>query len=320
MIKFVDVNLEYEKNHKAIDNLNLNVNDNEFLVIIGPSGCGKSSMVKMLAGLIKQTSGNIYIDDKLIDNIPSYNRGISFMQQNAKLYPHLSVFKNISLPLEMKKLDKNTIKAKVEEIAEMLSIKPYLTRMPKELSGGEYQRVNLARTLILDNDIVIFDEPLSSLDTNLKVDLRYDIKNLHKTFKHTTIYITHDQVEAMSLADRIVLMNEGKIVQIGTPLELYENPINTFSASFLSKMNYIKKDNYILGFRPSDVSLDGDILVKVIDKEIIGDKLNVYGTLDGEKIEFITDIHEVIGEEVKIKINKKYYFDVESKNRKEIDW
>ena len=242
------------------------------------------------------------------------------MQQNAKLYPHLSVFKNISLPLEMKKLDKNTIKAKVEEIAEMLSIKPYLTRMPKELSGGEYQRVNLARTLILDNDIVIFDEPLSSLDTNLKVDLRYDIKNLHKTFKHTTIYITHDQVEAMSLADRIVLMNEGKIVQIGTPLELYENPINTFSASFLSKMNYIKKDNYILGFRPSDVSLDGDILVKVIDKEIIGDKLNVYGTIDGEKIEFITDIHEVIGEEVKIKINKKYYFDVESKNRKEIDW
>ena len=319
MIRFENVNLEYEKNNLVIENLNLTINDNEFVVIIGPSGCGKTSLVKMLSGLTKPTSGNIYINDKLVNDIPSYDRGISFMQQNSKPYPHLSVFKNISFPLELKKMDKELIKTKVEEISEMLSIKPYLARMPKELSGGEYQRVNLARTLILDNDIVIFDEPLSSLDYNLKQDLRYDIKRLHKMYNHITIYITHDQDEAMSLADRIVLMDNGKIIQEGTPIELYDNPVNMFSASFLSKMNYIKHDNYILGFRPTDVELDGDIPVKIIDKEIIKDKLNVYAELDGVKIEFVTDIHKELKDEEKIRINKKYYFDIERKFRKEID-
>ena len=319
MIRFENICLAYDKTSNVIENLNLTVNDNEFLVIIGPSGCGKTSLVKMLSGLTKQSSGSIYIDDKLVNDVEPYNRGISYMQQNSKCYPHLNVFKNISLPLEIKKKDKNIIKTKVEEIADMLSIKPYLTRKPSELSGGEVQRVNLARTLILDNPIVILDEPLSSIDAKLKIDLRYDIKRIHKLLKHTTIYITHDQSEAMSLADRIVLMNEGKIIQIGTPLELLENPINTFSANFISKMNFIEYDNYILGFRPTDISLDGDIEVIILDSEIIGDKLNVYALMDKAKIEFLVDVHYKLGEKEKIKINKKYIFDSETKMRKDMD-
>ena len=317
MIRFENISLTYDKDNYVMENLNLTINDNEFLVIIGPSGCGKTSLVKMLSGLTKPTSGSIYINDSLVNDVEPYNRGISYMQQNSKCYPHLNVFKNISLPLEIKKMDKESIKTKVEEIADMLSIKPYLTRKPKELSGGELQRVNLARTLILDNPIVILDEPLSSIDAKLKVDLRYDIKRIHKLLNHTTIYITHDQSEAMSLADRIVIMNEGKIIQIGTPLDLLENPINTFSANFLSKMNFIEKDDYILGFRPSDVSLDGDIVVDVIDSEIIGDKLNVYALLDGVRIEFFANIHYQLEKQEKIKINKKYLFDKETKMRKD---
>ena len=319
MIKFENVSLTYKNNEYVMKDFNLVINDNEFLVIIGPSGCGKTSFVKMLSGLIKPTSGSIYINDKLVNDIEPYNRGISYMQQNAKPYPHLNVFKNISLPLEIKKLDKNTIKNKVEEVAEMLSIKPYLTRLPKELSGGEAQRVNLARTLILDNPIVILDEPLSSIDAKLKIDLRYDIKRIHKMLNHTTIYITHDQSEAISLADRIVLMNEGKIVQIGTPLELLENPNSTFSANFLSKMNFIEENNSIIGFRPTDVSINGDILVDIIDSEIAGDKLNCYASYNGFKIEFLVDVHYELSKQEKIKINKKYIFDIDTKMRKDMD-
>ena len=319
MIRFENVNLSYDNKMNVIENLNLTINDNEFLVIIGPSGCGKSSLVKMLAGLIKPTSGSIFIDEKKVNDVEPYNRGISFMQQNSKPYPHLSVFDNIAFPLNLKKMDKSEIKEKVEEIADKLSIKPYLNRLPKELSGGEYQRLNLARTLILDNNIVIFDEPLSSLDANLKDNMKRDIKELHKLYKHTTIYITHDEKEAMSLADRIVLMKDGKIVQDGSPLDLYLNPVNTFSASFLSKMNYIKKNDYILGFRPSDVSLDGDILVKIIDSEIINGHLNVYADLDGNKIEFITEIGTKLKDEEYIKINKEYIFDFDTKMRKDMD-
>ena len=319
MIRFENINLSYDNKTNIIENLNLTINDNEFLVIIGPSGCGKSSLVKMLSGLIKPTSGNIFIDDKLVNEAEPFNRGISFMQQNAKPYPHLSVFDNIAFPLQLKKLDKETVKNKVIEIADKLSIKPYLSRLPKELSGGEYQRLNLARTLVLDNNIVIFDEPLSSLDYNLKDNMKRDIKELHKLYNHTTIYITHDRKEAMSLADRIVLMKDGKIIQVGTPMELYLNPINTFSASFLSKMNYINHDNYIIGFRPADVSLDGDLKVEIIDSEIVDGKKNVYAKLDDEKIEFIVDINRELKKEEFIKINKEYIFDFDTKMRKDMD-
>lgn len=317
MIRFEDVSLSYDKKEYVIENLNLTINDNELLVIVGPSGCGKTSLVTLLSGLIKPTSGNIYIDDKNVNDVEPYNRGISYMQQNAKPYPHMSVFDNIAFGLEIKKLDKETIKTKVEEIAEMLSIKPYLKRKPKELSGGEVQRLNLARALVLDNNIVILDEPLSSIDAKLKKDMRFDIKQLHKYKNNTIIYITHDQEEAMSLADRIVLMNEGKIVQIGTPVEIYDNPVNMFVADFIGKMNFIKTDKEYIGFRPEDVTLNGDIEVKILDSEILGNKKEVYALLDDTKIKFIVDNKVELKEIEKIKINKKYIFDLDTKMRKD---
>jgi len=317
MIRFEDVSLSYDKKEYVIENLNLTINDNELLVIVGPSGCGKTSLVTLLSGLIKPTSGNIYIDDKNVNDVEPYNRGISYMQQRSKPYPHMSVFDNIAFGLEIKKLDKETIKTKVEEISEMLSIKPYLKRKPNELSGGEVQRLNLARSLVLDNNIVILDEPLSSIDAKLKKDMRFDIKQLHKFKNNTIIYITHDQEEAMSLADRIVLMNEGKIVQIGRPIDLYDNPINMFAADFISKMNFIEEEKEFIGFRPEDVTLNGDLEVKILDSEIIGNKKEVYALLSDKKIKFIVDNKQELKEIEKIKINKKYIFDKETKMRKD---
>ena len=316
MIRFENISLKYNNNY-VIENLNLTIDDNDFLVIVGPSGCGKTSLVKMLAGLIKPTSGNIYINDLLVNDIEPYKRDIAFMQQNSKSYPHMNVFDNIAFGLEAIKMDKNTIKNKVEEIAEMLSIKPYLDRLPNKLSGGEQQRLNLARALVLDKKIVILDEPLSNIDAKLKTDMRFDIKRLHEYKKCTTIYITHDQEEAMSLATKIVLMKDGKIVQVGSPKEIYDNPINMFSANFIGKMNFIKKDNYYLGFRPSDVSLNGDILVKIIGEELYGKNKNVFALMDNERIEFLVDANTSLEKEEKIKINKEYIFDFDTKMRKE---
>ena len=319
MIKFQNVTLSYDSKENIIDNLNLEINDNEFLVIVGPSGCGKTSLVKMLAGLIKPTSGSIYINDKMINDIEPYNRGISYMQQNSKVYPHMNVYNNISFGLEAKKMDKESIDLKVNEIAEMLSIKPYLKRKPSELSGGELQRVNLAKTLVLDNKIVIFDEPLSNIDAKLKADMRFDIKRLHNIKNNTTIYITHDQEEAMSLADRIVLMDKGSIVQIGTPIELLDKPINMFCANFIGKMNFIKESDKYIGFRLTDVTLGGDLLVKVIGSEIIGDRKKVIGLLDDKKIEFLVDLKESIKDEEYISINKKYIFNLDKNLERVID-
>ena len=319
MIKFQNVTLSYDSKENIIDNLNLEINDNEFLVIVGPSGCGKTSLVKMLAGLIKPTSGSIYINDKVINDIEPYNRGISYMQQNSKVYPHMNVYNNISFGLEAKKMDKKDIDLKVNEIAEMLSIKPYLLRKPNELSGGELQRVNLAKTLVLDNKIVIFDEPLSNIDAKLKNDMRFDIKRLHNIKNNTTIYITHDQEEAMSLADRIVLMDKGKIIQIGTPIEFLENPVNMFSANFIGKMNFIKDNDKYIGFRLTDVSLDGNIKVEVIGSEIVGDRKKIIATLDNNKIEFFVNLKESLGDTINIKINKKYIFNLDKNLERVID-
>ncbi|MCR5462757.1 MAG: ABC transporter ATP-binding protein [bacterium] len=319
MIKFQNLTLSYDNKENIIDNLNLEINDNEFLVIVGPSGCGKTSLVKMLAGLIKPTSGSIYINDKVINDVEPYNRGISYMQQNSKVYPHMNVYNNISFGLEAKKMDKESIDLKVNEIAEMLSIKPYLKRKPSELSGGELQRVNLAKTLVLDNKIVIFDEPLSNIDAKLKADMRFDIKRLHNIKNNTTIYITHDQEEAMSLADRIVLMDKGQIIQVGTPIELLDKPINMFSANFIGKMNFIKDNDKYIGFRLTDVTLGGDLLVKVIGSEIVGDRKKIIGILDDNKIEFFVGLKDDIKDEEYISINKKYIFNLDKNLERIID-
>lgn len=314
MIVFEGISKIYKESIKAVSDFNLTVNDGEFLVIIGPSGCGKTSVLRMLAGLEKITSGTIKIDDKIINDIDPSKRGISMMFQHYALFPHLNVYDNIAFGLQLLKEPKEYIDTRVTKIAEMLDLKPFLGRKPKELSGGEAQRVALGRAIAIENKIVLFDEPLSNIDAKLKVEMRSEIRHIHDVLKNTTIYITHDQVEAMSLADRIVVMRNGFIEQIGTPMEIYDNPDNMFVGDFISKMNFIKKDK-IWGFRPNDVTLGGDIIVKVKSEEVLGVRKNVYALLGEQEIVFEVDAHQIINKEERISINNVLYFDVDTKKR-----
>lgn len=310
MIKFINVSKIYNGNiDYSLYDFNLEIQDNEFIVIVGPSGCGKTTLVRLLSGLDKPTSGDILIDGESMIDVEPSNRKISYMRQNAKLFPHLNLHDNIALGLEAKKMDKNIIESKIDEVAEMLSIKPFLNRKPNELSGGELQRGALARLLVLDNPILIYDEPLSSLDTNLRLDMKLDIKRIHESKKCTTIYITHDKEEALSLASRLVVINKGKIVEVGTPVELYNNPNNLFTATFISKMNIISRENEIIGFRPEDVSINGDIIVDVIEVDNLGNKKKVYAKYLDSRIEFYVDANYELKDKESISINKMYYFD-----------
>ena len=224
-----------------INNVNLNVQDKEFLVLVGSSGCGKSTLLRMIAGLEDITSGNIYIDDKLVNNIPPKDRDIAFVFQNYALYPHMSVYENMAFPLKMRKLTKKEIDIKVRETAKILDLTELLERKPKQLSGGQRQRVALGRAIVRNPKVFLMDEPLSNLDAKLRVQMRSEIKKLHKQLQTTFIYVTHDQTEAMTMGDRIAVINDGIIQQIGTPKDVYNNPINKFVAGFLGSpsMNFI---------------------------------------------------------------------------------
>lgn len=308
MIKFIDVSKSYDNKEYVIKNFNMTVNDNEFIVVVGSSGCGKTTLVRMLAGLEKITSGSIYINDTLINDVEPSKRGISFMQQNSKLFPHLNIYDNIKLGLEAKKIDKNIIDSKINEIAEMLSIKPLLKRKPSEVSGGEAQRCALARMLVLDNDILIYDEPLSSLDTNLRNDLKNDIKKIHELSKKTTIYITHDKEEALSLADRIILINKGDIIEVGSPNDLYNNPKNVYTAKFISNMNIIDLGDSIIGVKMEDVILNGDKEIVVTNVDFLGNKKRVYAKFMNNDISFFVDINYNLKEKEMIDFTNVYYF------------
>jgi multiple sugar transport system ATP-binding protein len=208
---------------------------------LGPSGCGKTTIIKCIAGLIEPTEGQIYIDDTLINKLPPKQRDVAMVFQSYALYPHMSVYDNISFPLKMRKISKNVIKNQVENIAKLLDINPYLNRKPKELSGGQMQRVALARALVRKPKLFLMDEPLSNLDAKLRMQMRTEIKKLQKKIGITTIYITHDQIEAMSMADQIIVMDKGVIQQIGSPEEIYHKPDNIFVANFIGNppMNFL---------------------------------------------------------------------------------
>lgn len=232
-ISFKNISKTYNNNFTAVKDISFEISRGEFAVLVGPSGCGKSTILKMLAGLEDITQGELYFDDKLMNSVESKNRNIGMVFQNYALYPHLSVFDNLAFPLKINKVDKKEIKSRVEEIANMLGLFDYLQKKPKHLSGGQRQRVALGRAIIKQPNIFLFDEPLSNLDAKLRVQMRTEIINLHRKYKATSIYVTHDQTEAMTMADRIILLNEGKVVQIGSPNELYNSPQNIFAASFL---------------------------------------------------------------------------------------
>lgn len=281
----------------GVDNFNLEIADSEFLVLLGPSGCGKTTTMRMIAGLEELTSGEIWIGDKMVNRLEPKDRDISMVFQSYGLYPNLSVYENIRFPLRVRNIPKAEHYERVMRASDMVELGPFLDRRPAALSGGQRQRVALARAIVREPNAFLMDEPLSNLDAKLRVSTRAQIKNLHHTLKTTTIYVTHDQIEAMTLADRVVVMNHGVVQQLGTPTEIYDRPANTFVASFIGSpaMNLIAGEvvdgtfhaegmqiaglravagPVTLGFRAEDARVvheGGEITAPVYSMELLGD-------------------------------------------------
>tara|TARA_B100000886_G_scaffold269431_1_gene193481 strand:+ start:21 stop:1073 length:1053 start_codon:yes stop_codon:yes gene_type:complete len=294
MSKIVIKNLEKSfGDNKVINNFNIDIEDGEFIVLVGPSGCGKSTLLRMISGLESVDQGEIFLDTKLINNLIPSKREIAMVFQSYALYPHMNVFENMSFGLKMEKITKNEIHEKVNNAAAILQIQDLLKRKPKQLSGGQRQRVAIGRAITRNPKVFLFDEPLSNLDAALRSEMRVEISKLHKKLNSNIIYVTHDQVEAMTLADKIIVLNRGNIEQFGTPDQIYTNPNNIFVAEFIGspKMNIIKikkkhiinsntldlfdnkiifenykfKEEMYLGIRPEHISLKNkyEIQVKV---------------------------------------------------------
>ena len=264
-----------------IPGADLDINRGEFVVFVGPSGCGKSTLLRMIAGLEDTTSGEIVIDGKDVSNVGPSERGLAMVFQSYALYPHMSVRKNIGFPLQMARMPAGEIKEKVEKAAETLNLTPYLDRKPGQLSGGQRQRVAIGRAIVRNPKAFLFDEPLSNLDAALRVNMRIFIMQLHKDLGSTSIYVTHDQVEAMTMADRIVVLNKGNIEQVGSPLELYNRPVSLFVAGFIGspKMNFITGDYaarhgaHTIGIRPEHTAIvasGGELSGSIILTEHLG--------------------------------------------------
>lgn len=252
----------YPNGFKAVHGIDLEVNDGEFMVLVGPSGCAKSTTLRMVAGLEEITNGTISIGDKVVNNIPPKDRGIAMVFQNYALYPHMTVYENMAFSLKLKKLPKDEIDKKVREAVKILDLEEVLKRRPKELSGGQRQRVAVGRAIVRDPEVFLFDEPLSNLDAKLRVHMRVQLSQLHKKLKSTMIYVTHDQVEAMTMGDRICVMNFGKIMQVDSPLNLYHYPKNKFTAGFIGSpaMN-IAEGELVSKEEKVAVKIGGEVLV-----------------------------------------------------------
>ncbi|MDR0921841.1 MAG: sn-glycerol-3-phosphate ABC transporter ATP-binding protein UgpC [Lactobacillales bacterium] len=258
-LKHVDKKYPNNENYSVKD-FNLDIEDKEFIVFVGPSGCGKSTTLRMIAGLEDITDGEFYIGDKLMNDVPPKDRDIAMVFQNYALYPHMTVFDNMAFGLKLRKYPKADIKKRVDEAAEILGLTEYLDRKPADLSGGQRQRVAMGRAIVRDAKVFLMDEPLSNLDAKLRVAMRAEIAKLHQRLEATTIYVTHDQTEAMTLADRIVIMKDGVIQQVGTPQELYNEPVNIFVAGFIGSpaMNFftvVLKDGRISNGEGLDIAI-----------------------------------------------------------------
>lgn len=292
-IKFKDVVKSFDNGKvTVIPDLSLEIKDKEFVVLVGPSGCGKSTTLRMIAGLEDISSGEIYIDDKKVNNIPPKDRDIAMVFQSYALYPHMTVYKNMAFALKLKKLPKKEIDEKVMWAAKILEIEPYLERKPKALSGGQRQRVALGRAMVRNPKVFLLDEPLSNLDAKLRTEMRSQITMLHKRLQTTFVYVTHDQTEAMTMADRIVVMDKGVIQQFDTPQMLYNEPANMFVAGFIGspRMNFIN----------SGIVKDGEKL----KARFSGYEL----TVSKEKAEFLADY---IGKEVILGIRPEHFIAAE---------
>ena len=285
---------------RAVDGVDLDINDGEFLVILGPSGCGKTTLMRMIAGLEKPTDGAIAIGGADVTDLPPRKRGVSMVFQSYALYPHMNVFNNIAFPLKAqrreKKFDKATIRSKVENTARLLEIDTLLDRRPRQLSGGQRQRVAIARAMVTQPAVLLLDEPLSNLDAKLRANARDELKDFQRSSNITAVFVTHDQIEAMGLGDRIVVMSDGKIQQIGSPQNIYDDPANEFVATFLGSpsMNILRANGFKFGFRPEhflpktlsdnpDNSRSFHYFVKRV--EYLGSDRLVYGYVSGHESE-----------------------------------
>ena len=326
----------------GVNNLNLKINDKEFIVLLGPSGCGKTTTMRMIAGLEDPSEGEILIDGKMVNNLEPKDRDIAMVFQSYGLYPTMSVFENICFPLRVRKVSPSLHKEKVLKASKMVELNDYLDRKPSELSGGQRQRVALARAIVREPNVFLMDEPLSNLDAKLRVSTRAQIKNLSHELQVTTIYVTHDQIEAMTLADRVIVMNNGLVQQIGSPTDIYDKPSNTFVASFIGNpgMNLIKgivknktftahntkiknidiQDcNLTLGFRAEDaviVSKNGNIEAPIYSVELLGDATIVSVLIDGVLVSVKADkrLKKEIGETVLISVPTMISHFYDSKN------
>ena len=345
-LEFTDIDKSFGENN-VISKFNLRVEKGKFLVLLGPSGCGKSTLLRMIAGLEKIDKGEIILENNLLNNLLPSKRQIAMVFQSYALYPHMNVFQNISFGLTSEKIKKDEMSQKVLEAAKILKIGELLDRKPKELSGGQRQRVAIGRAITRNPKLFLFDEPLSNLDAALRSEMRVEISKLHKRLKSNIVYVTHDQVEAMTLADKIVIMNKGKIEQYGSPEDIYNNPRNIFVAEFIGnpKMNILKierkdiinkntlklfdidihfentnfESEIYLGIRPEDISLENisEIAVKIkIDLiENLGSEKIIYTHINGTEIR-IKSAKNIEGKNITIYLpkNKLYLFD-NNKNR-----
>ncbi len=278
----------------VLKDINLDVQEGEFVVFVGPSGCGKSTLLRVIAGLEDASSGEIQIGGEVVNTTPPSKRGIAMVFQSYALYPHLNVRGNMTLALKQEGQSKSVIEARVQKASNMLDLGPYLDRFPSELSGGQRQRVAIGRAIVREPKLFLFDEPLSNLDAALRMNTRIEIANLHRQLGGSMIYVTHDQTEAMTLADKIVVLRDGRVEQVGSPMELYNNPANQFVAGFLGSpsMNFFpagllhEGDDRTMGVRPEDLYLadDGALRARVSHVEKLGGDTNVIAHVNDQQI------------------------------------
>ena len=320
-LKLKDINKVYPNGVQAVFDFNLDIRDKEFIVFVGPSGCGKSTTLRMIAGLEEITSGELYIDNELVNDKAPKDRNIAMVFQSYALYPHMTVYDNMAFGLKLRKMPKDVINEKVNEAAEILGLTPYLKRKPKALSGGQRQRVALGRAIVRNAKVFLMDEPLSNLDAKLRVQMRGELIKLHNKIETTTIYVTHDQIEAMTMASRIVVMKDGYIMQVGAPKEIYDHPNNMFVAGFIGTppMNFIygkigKDQNFVAGKHVIAVPNDKFEIIKqngMVDKEIvlgirpedIHDSEVVMETYPGAVLDIVVDVAELLGSETNLYTN-----------------
>jgi len=319
-LSFRNLDKVYDNNVQAVFDFSLEVKDKEFIVFVGPSGCGKSTTLRMIAGLEEITKGELYIDEVLVNDVAPKDRNIAMVFQSYALYPHMSVYDNMAFGLKLRKMPKDQIEVRVKRAADILGLQGYLDRKPKALSGGQRQRVALGRAIVRDAKVFLMDEPLSNLDAKLRVAMRAELIKLHKRLETTTIYVTHDQIEAMTMATRIVVMKDGRIQQIGAPKEIYDNPNNMFVGGFIGTpaMNFlngeVKSDGY---FYSEHLKLKiPEPKIKVLkekgflDKQIVlgvrpedlHDELVALETYKDSKAKMLVDVAELLGAETNIHI------------------